>query len=231
MHPLPRNLGFRTLFIVLALLPIFFINDVFMHFKAHFAGGIIDTIITQEWHLVIINIIIFMSFLIPLSYRRKIDWKEYGLVTAFFVSLFVEMYGIPLTVYLASRFFAGAPASPATPVGLEIGGVHIGMTITMLYASILMLIGTAIIVLGWLTLYRNLDEGLVTKGIYAHSRHPQYLGFLVIVIAWFIGWPTFLTLVFAPILVYKYIDVCRKEEEELASPEYQVYREATPFLL
>jgi protein-S-isoprenylcysteine O-methyltransferase Ste14 len=230
--PFPRNIGFRTAFIALALLPLLFLGDAADHFAAHFTGGILDSIIQAQWHIVLLNIMLFISFLIPLSYRRKVDWKEYGLVTAFFISLFVEMYGIPLSIFLGSRLFGGQ-SSPATPVGFEFAGVHIGMTITMLYASILMVIGTALIIVGWITLYKGLnkEDGLITKGIYSHSRHPQYLGFIIVVVGWFIGWPTLLTMIFAPILVYTYIHVCMKEEKEFASKEYEVYANEVPFLL
>ncbi|MFB6182730.1 MAG: hypothetical protein ABEI78_01565, partial [Candidatus Nanohaloarchaea archaeon] len=52
-------------------------------------------VIQGRWDLVLINIIAFLLFLIPLNYRRKADWKSYSIYTAFIISLFVEMYGIP----------------------------------------------------------------------------------------------------------------------------------------
>jgi len=100
--------------------------------------------------------------------------------------------------------------------------------------SILMIVGTFFITLGWVTLYRNIKkQSFVTSGIYAYSRHPQYLGFIFIILGWFIGWPTILTVFFAPILVYKYIRLCRTEEKEISkkSPEYRKYIGKVPFFI
>ena len=170
----------------------------------------------------------FVSFLIPLSFRRKINWKEYGLVTAFFVSLFIEMYGIPLTIFFVSKSLYSSSVETANVVyDFTFLGVNIAMDMAMLYASILMTIGTVFILVAWVTLYKKIKtEELVTTGIYSYSRHPQYFGFILIILGWFIGWPTILTTIFAPILIYKYVKVCSVEEKELANDtNYQKYRE------
>jgi protein-S-isoprenylcysteine O-methyltransferase Ste14 len=108
------------------------------------------------------------------------------------------------------------------------------MDAAMAYGLVLMVVGGLLILLGWLTLYKNIKKtGLVTQGIYSCSRHPQYLGFILIVLGWFFGWPTILTLAFTPILVYKYLKVCLEEEKEMEKgfPEYKKYRARTPFLV
>jgi protein-S-isoprenylcysteine O-methyltransferase Ste14 len=103
----------------------------------------------------------------------------------------------------------------------------------MVYGTILMTIGMILIIIGWVTLYKNIQEDeIVTKGIYGHSRNPQYLGFILIVIGWLAGWPTILTVIFAPILIFMYIRVSKKEEQELAGIEaYGKYRKEVPFFL
>jgi protein-S-isoprenylcysteine O-methyltransferase Ste14 len=105
------------------------------------------------------------------------------------------------------------------------------MTLAMLYGTILMVIGTIIIIVAWITLYRKIKtEEIVTSGIYSISRHPQYFGFILIIFGWLVGWPTILTIVFATILIYKYIRVCKIEEKELASiKKYQEYKNSVPF--
>jgi protein-S-isoprenylcysteine O-methyltransferase Ste14 len=176
-----------------------------------------------------------MAFLIPLSYRRKANWVEYGLVSAFFISLFIEMYGIPLTVLFASKyFFTPGTQLPPNIVSFYFLGVGFGMDIGMTYGAILMLIGMFIIIAGWIKLYRSTKkDGLVTDGIYAYSRHPQYLGFILIILGWLFGWPTIITVVLAPILIYKYFKVCKTEEEEMEKefPEYNEYKENVPLFI
>ena len=103
----------------------------------------------------------------------------------------------------------------------------------MLYGAFLMILGTAVVIVGWVTLYRRVDrEGLVTTGIYSISRHPQYLGFMLVIYGWMVGWPTVLTVIFGTILLIVYVRVCIKEEKEVAREhDYNGYKEEVPFLL
>jgi protein-S-isoprenylcysteine O-methyltransferase Ste14 len=232
---LTKKILFRIFIVILFLLPLLFVQEFYLHFYAYLSSNVITEVVTRQWMVVLFFIILFMAFLIPLSYRRKAGWVEYGLVAAFFVSLFVEMYGIPLTILLASKyFFVPGTQLPPNVLNISFMGVGLGLDMAMIYGSLLILIGMSLIILGWVTLYRNSKEkGLVTSGIYQYSRHPQYLGFIFIILGWFFGWPTPLTLVFAPILVYKYLSVCRKEEAEVMKehPEYEEYRSKVPFML
>ncbi len=230
-----RNLFFRILIIFLFLFPLLFVQQFYIHFYAYLSSNVITEVVTKQWLVVLFFIILFMAFLIPLSYRRKAGWVEYGLVAAFFISLFVEMYGIPLTILLASKyFFVPGTQLPPNILNISFMGVGLGLDMAMIYGSILILIGTCLIILGWVTLYKHSKkEGMVTSGIYKYSRHPQYLGFIFIILGWFFGWPTPLTLIFAPILIYKYLDVCHKEEIEVAKehPEYDDYKLKVPFMV
>ena len=229
-----KNFLFRLMVLLLILVPIIFFEDFYYHIYSHFTGTILPSVIRHQWHIVLINILMFITFLIPLSFRRKIDWKEYGIVTAFFVSLFVEMYGIPLTILFASNSFNSPYIGIAEVVyEFKIFGVSIAMDIAMVYASVLIIIGTIFILVAWITLYKKIKkEELVTTGIYSYSRHPQYFGFILIIIGWFVGWPTILTVIFAVILIYKYIRVCKIEEKELAPVKnYQDYKEKVPFFI
>lgn len=230
-----RNLPLRIMVIVLAAILIIFWEEFYIQFHTHFTGTLLDITIKGQWLLVVLNIVLFLSFLLPLSFRRKINWKEYGLITAFFVSLFVEMYGIPLTVFFASEYISGSSGSAALDslINFEFLGVDISMSLGMVYGTVLMLMGMALIMIGWITLYRNLKEdGIVTNGIYSLSRHPQYLGFILIVFGWLAGWPTILTVIFAPILIFMYVRVSRKEEEEFAEIKaYEEYKKEVPFFL
>ncbi len=221
---------------ILLIVPLLFLNEFYLHFRSHLTGEILYSVLTRNWTLVFLNIFLFTSFLVPLSYRRKMDWSERSMIYAFFVSLFVEMYGIPFTILFASNFFASEMAVPNTVYSFSLLGTYIGMGVPMLYSSLVIGFGALLILIGWITLYKNIKkDGIVKNGIYAQSRHPQYLGFIMIVVGWFIGWPTFLTLVMTPILVWKYVSVSKEEESELKRTKnrriYIEYSKDTPFLL
>ncbi len=234
MKTINKILLLRILLLCLILLPFFYFKDFYQHFYVYLTGNVLTNIITQKWHIVVLSIILFSAFLIPLSFRRKANWAEYSLVSAFFISLFIEMYGIPLTILFASKYFFKATNLPPNVIAFNFLGVGFGMDLAMTYGAILMIIGTFLVMAAWITLYKNVKKaGLVTDGIYSYSRHPQYFGFILVIIGWFIGWPTILTVFFAPILIYKYLRVCKTEEKELSTKfsEYQSYKAKTPFFI
>jgi protein-S-isoprenylcysteine O-methyltransferase Ste14 len=226
----------RVLLAALAAVPFLFLQPFYYHFHVYLTGSVINGIVKDKWHLVLISIVVFGLFLIPLTYRKRAKWVDYGLVGAFFVSLFIEMFGIPLTILFASKFlFVPGTVMPENVVTFIFLGVHLGMDHAMTYGLVVMLVGMALIVAGWASLYTQVRQpGLASKGIYQYSRHPQYLGFVLLVVGWFFGWPTILTVVFSPILVYKYISAARSEEADmirLFGDDYVTYRQSTPFLV
>ena len=234
MMPRLRKYSLRLAALLLLIPPLAAPEAFYRHFTAYLSGNIVNMVIIHQWRIVVLSIVLFTAFLIPLSYHRRVNWAEYGLVGAFFISLFVEMYGIPLTILLASKYLAPAPAAlPANVIEFQFLGVGFGMDLAMAYAAALIIIGAILIIAGWLTLYLNLKrEPLVTKGVYALSRHPQYLGFILIISAWFIGWPTWLSLAFTPILVFMYLRNCLNEDRRNASlPGYDNYRRRVAFLI
>ena len=226
----------RIALLMLALIPFLYVKPFFDHFHAYLTGTILSGIVKQQWHLVLISIIVFGLFIIPLTYRKRARWIDYGLVGAFFVSLFIEMFGIPLTILFASKFlFVPGTVMPENVVRFTFLGVNLGMDHAMTYGFALMIVGVAMIMVGWRSLYHQARlPGFAQKGIYQFSRHPQYLGFILLVLGWFFGWPTILTLFFSPILVYKYIAAARAEELDMIrryGDTYQAYVRSTPFLI
>jgi len=228
------NMAARIVLVLFVLSVIPFLGHFADHFIAHFTGSVRGPVITGQWHVVVLNVLAFCAFLVPLTFRRKANWKERGLVIAFFVSLFVEMYGIPFIILFASRYIGGGQEAHLRSVfSLDLLGTTFAFTVPMIYGSLLIVAGTAIVALGWVTLYRGVrKEALVTGGVYAFSRHPQYLGFIMVIAGWMVGWTTALTLVFGSVLIVMYIRVCLKEESEMArSSDYGEYMARVPFML
>jgi len=101
-------------------------------------------------------------------------------------------------------------------------------------------IGAALVIVGWSRIYKRYwskEEGqgqLVTDGIYAYIRHPQYTGFLLITLGLLIEWATIPLLLMWPTLVWMYIRLARMEEKEVEQQfggAYTNYRATTGMFL
>ena len=72
---------------------------------------------------------------------------------------------------------------------------------------------------------------LATSGPYARLRHPQYVGFVLIMLGFLVQWPTLVTLVMFPILVNIYVLLAKREERDAEAEfgdEYRRYAATTP---
>jgi protein-S-isoprenylcysteine O-methyltransferase Ste14 len=193
------------------------------------------------WSLVVVNVGLFafflMSFLTPL---KKREWRSMGATFAFFVALFTEMYGFPLTIYiltgvLGSKYPALNPFSHASGhLWLVVfGGGPTMMAWIHIISNGLVLIGFVIMGKGW-ALIHGAKSGLVTTGLYARIRHPQYSGLFLVMIGMLIQWPTIVTALMFPVLVYVYYRLSKREEAEmivLFGDEYRRYIEITPMFV
>ena len=62
-------------------------------------------------------------------------------------------------------------------------------------------------------------------------RHPQYLGFVTILLGFLLQWPTLLTLLMFPVLMVMYARLAQHEEREAAAAfgaAWQTYAAVTP---
>ncbi|MBB5322891.1 isoprenylcysteine carboxylmethyltransferase family protein [Marinobacter oulmenensis] len=193
------------------------------------------------WGLVVLNSAIFIFFAFSFfKPQTKRDWRSFGAFSAFLVALFTEMYGFPLTIY----FLSGWLQSQYPDVNwlahdsghlLEMlfgwqGSPHFGPF--HLLSTVFIGGGFYLIAAGWRTLYAAQKAGnLATTGLYAYIRHPQYVGFVLIMSGFLLQWPTLLTLAMFPVLLWMYSRLSISEEretEKMFGDAWRNYANKTP---
>jgi protein-S-isoprenylcysteine O-methyltransferase Ste14 len=92
--------------------------------------------------------------------------------------------------------------------------------------------GFILLASAWRILHDAQQHGrLATTGPYAHIRHPQYVGFIVIMLGFLLQWPTLLTLLMFPLLTLMYVRLAHREEAEERrrfGAAYDAYAAAVP---
>lgn len=92
--------------------------------------------------------------------------------------------------------------------------------------------GFVLIATAWRVLHEAQRQGrLATAGPYARLRHPQYVGFALIMIGFFLQWPTLVTALMLPILLVMYWRLARHEEREVEAAfgeRYRLYADRVP---
>nr|WP_306269622.1 isoprenylcysteine carboxylmethyltransferase family protein [Pararhizobium sp. IMCC3301] len=186
------------------------------------------------WFLVFINSAVFILFAFSFfKPRTKRDWRSFGAFSAFLVALFTEMYGFPLTIYFLSGWLQtnypdidwlahDAGHLPEMLFGWK-ANPHFGPFHLLSFVFI----GGGFVLLSaaWRVLYQAQQRGtLAQTGPYARIRHPQYVGFILILIGFLLQWPTILTLAMFPVLLVMYWRLALREEREVEAELGDIYR-------
>ena len=176
------------------------------------------------WSLVIVNSAVFIffayTFFKPQTPR---DWRSFGAFSAFLVALFAEMYGFPLTIYFLSGWLQSRYPD------VDWFSHDAGHLLEMMFGwktnphagpfHILSFVfiggGFILISAAWKVLYdAQKTRSLVRTGPYSYVRHPQYVGFIMVMFGFLLQWPTILTLGMFPVLTVMYVRLAQTEEQD-----------------
>lgn len=187
------------------------------------------------WMLVLLNSAIFIIFAFSFTKpKTKLDWRSFGAFSAFILALFTEMYGFPLTIYFLSGWLG--EKFPGLDLFSHNNG-HIWTTLLgskidphfhpiHIAANIFIVLGFWILASAWKVLHSaQQNHQLAITGVYSKIRHPQYIGFIAIMLGFLLMWPTLLTLIMFPVLLYMYYRLAKREERDMESEFGQAYRQ------
>jgi protein-S-isoprenylcysteine O-methyltransferase Ste14 len=190
------------------------------------------------WAMAAIMIVIaswvLYRYLAPNNWR---EWAGAGVVQAFIIALYAEMYGFPLTIYLLARF-GGLDGTElnANLWSSLLGMGETGMFISMILGYVLLFFGIGLFFQGWRQVYKAREQKtLVTTGLYALARHPQYTGlFIALFGEGVIHWPTLFSVGLFPVIVFIYYRLALREEKTVIAEfgqEYIEYKAKTPMFI
>lgn len=177
---------------------------------------------------------VFYRYFAPRTWR---EWASAGVVQAFIIALYAEMYGFPLTIYLLARFSGLDRTNLNANLWSSLVGMgETGMLISMLLGYALLFVGIGIFIQGWRELYRARQQNrLATNGLYGVVRHPQYTGlFIGLFGEGVVHWPTLFSVGLFPVIMLAYAWLARSEEQRVTEQfgeEYRAYQRRVPMFI
>ena len=166
------------------------------------------------------------------------DWSRAGVVQAFIIAFYAEMYGFPVTLYALTRVLRLDVSGTFWDGNLwvYVTGTPASIMIAMMIGYSLVFLGIKLVTAGWREVYRARTENrMATEGPYSAVRHPQYTGFFLVVFGESVAhWPTVLSLAAFPIVVAAYAVLARQEEREMLrrfGHHYVIYRRGVGMFL
>ncbi len=191
----------------------------------------------HQWGGVVFFALLYLMALLFIPFYKKMNRKPSTAYVAFVLAFAIEMHGIPMSMIFISWI-----------IGKELpNGILWGHTLyeyighTGMYLSVfLSLLAITIIACGWYNIYhkywsKERGKGKVVKtGVYKYIRHPQYTGFILLVIGMILNWATLPMLIMFPIIVYMYYRLAKKEENDMIQEfgeEYITYKKHTKMFI
>ena len=181
------------------------------------------------WGLALIMIVfvswLFYKYFAPKSWH---EWASAGVVQAFIIALYAEMYGFPLTIYILSRLFGLDRGDMDASLWSSLLGLgDTGMMISMIIGYALVFLGIGIFFKGWQQVHKARQHNrLVTDGLYKYVRRPQYTGlFIALFGEGVVHWPTLFSVGLFPFIVLAYYLLARREERKVFEEFGELYRQ------
>jgi protein-S-isoprenylcysteine O-methyltransferase Ste14 len=187
-----------------------------------------------NYPLLAINIVLFSLFFLFIPYKKKVARRQTSVYIAFVVALYIEMYGVPFTAYIFSWAFGFQNIYTLEfLLKLIIGqGAFYEVFKILIFplATAIIVAGILLIIFGWREIFNGKGK-LVTTGLYSRTRHPQYLGFLILTLGMNLEWTTIFTIILWPflaVLYYKLANQEDKENEEQFGEDFLKYKKSVP---
>ncbi len=124
----------------------------------HILGGIAISIVVVSWF--------FYRLVVPSNWR---EWSRAGLVQAFIIAFYAEMYGFPVTIYLLTRIFGLDVAGNFWDENLWVylTGDWWVMPVSMAIGYTVVFSGITLLIAGWREVYRaTAKRRLASEGPY-----------------------------------------------------------------